>query len=40
MNGLNFKLAAGLVLAAAVSLPVTADDLVSAANDMCEKVKL
>ena len=39
MNGLNFKQVAGLVLAAALSLPVTADDLVSAANDMCEKVK-
>jgi hypothetical protein len=39
MTGFTGKLAAALTLSAAVSLPAIADDLVSAANDMCENVK-
>lgn len=39
MTGFTGKLAAALTLFAAVSLPAIADDLVSAANDMCEHVK-
>lgn len=39
MTGLTGKYCAGIALACAVSLPAAADDLLSAANDMCEKVK-
>lgn len=39
MTGIIGKLSAGLALTLAASLPVAAEDLVSAANDMCEKVK-
>ena len=39
MQGFNRKLAATLVLAVATPLAAVADDLLSAASDMCEKVK-
>lgn len=39
MIGTISKFSAGLALTLAVSLPVVADELLSAANDMCEKVK-
>lgn len=39
MTGFFGKLSAGLTLTLAASLPVVADDLLSAANDMCENVK-
>lgn len=39
MTGFTTKLAAALTLSAATSLTAIADDLLSAANDMCEKVR-
>lgn len=39
MTGMTTKLAAAVMLCAAVSLPASADELLSAASDMCEKVK-
>lgn len=39
MTGFSGKLTAALALSVLVSIPVVADDLVSAANDMCEKIK-